>query len=102
MLKQVYNAVQDLDVTLLYYTTILPFDEITLRENYNENIIVCEPFYEGSTNYYINKSLNGLKYSLHNIGVPREFILNYGKKDQIDVLLGLDENSIKEKLNNII
>lgn len=102
MLKQVYNAVQDLDVTLLYYTTITPFDEVTLRENYNENIIVCEPFYEGSTNYYINKSLNGLKYSLHNIGIPREFILNYGKKDQIDTLLGLDENSIKEKINKII
>ena len=102
MLKQVYNVIQDLDVTLLYYTTIIPFDETTLRENYNENIIVCEPFYEGSTNYFINQSLKGLKYSLHNIGIPREFILNYGKKDQIDVLLGLDENSIKEKLNNII
>jgi transketolase len=102
MLKQIYNAVQDLDVTLLYYTTVIPFDEITLRENYNENIIVCEPFYEGSTNYYINRALNGLKYSLYNIGVPREFILNYGKKDQIDVLLGLDENSIKEKIYKII
>jgi transketolase len=102
MLKQVYNAVADLDVTLLYYTTITPFDEITLQENYNKNIIVCEPFYEGSTNYHINKSLKGLKYSLHNIGIPREFILNYGKKDQIDILLGLDENSIKEKINKII
>jgi transketolase len=102
MLKQVYNAVADLDITLLYYTTITPFDEIALQENYNENIIVCEPFYEGSTNYYINKALNGLKYSLHNIGVPREFILNYGKKDQIDTLLGLDENLIKEKINKII
>jgi transketolase len=102
MLKQVYDAVVDLDVTLLYYTTITPFDEITLQENYNENIIVCEPFYEGSTNYYINKSLKGLKYNLYNIGIPREFILNYGKKDQIDILLGLDENSIKEKINKII
>jgi transketolase len=102
MLKQVYNAVADLDITLLYYTTITPFDEITLRENYNENIIICEPFYEGSTNYYINKALNGLKYSLYNIGVSREFILNYGKKDQIDTLLGLNEDLIKEKINKII
>lgn len=102
MLKSVYNAVKDLDITLLYYTTITPFDEVTLQENYNENIIVCEPFYEGSTNYYISKALKGLKHSLHNIGIPREFILNYGKKDQIDVSLGLNENSIKEKINTII
>ena len=101
-LKQVHEAVKDLDVTLLYYTTILPFDETILQENYNESIIVCEPFYEGSTNYLINKSLKGLKYSLHNIGVPREFILNYGRKDQIDISLGLDENSLKEKINKII
>jgi hypothetical protein len=42
------------------------------------------------------------KHSLYNIGIPREFILNYGKKDQIDVLLGLNEDLIKEKINNII
>ena len=98
MLNQVYDAVANLDVTLLYYSTILPFDGETLKQHFNENIVVCEPFYEGSTNYLINKTLSGLKYSLHNIGVPREFILNYGKKQQIDEMLGLDTESIKNTL----
>lgn len=98
MLDQVYNAVIDLDVTLLYYSTILPFDNETLKQHFNENIIVCEPFYEGSTNYLINKTLSGLKYSLYNIGVPREFILNYGKKQQLDEMLELNTKSIKNTL----
>ena len=102
MLKSVYEAVKDLDVTLLYYSTIVPFDSSTLKKYFIDNIIVCEPFYEGSTNYIINKSLEGLSYKLSNIGVPKEFILNYGKKHQIDELLGLDTKSIKIKINKLI
>jgi transketolase len=102
MLEPVYEAVKDLDVTLLYYSTIVPFDAETLRNHFVDNIIVCEPFYEGSTNYFINKALEGLSYKLSNIGIPREFILSYGKKHQIDDLLELDVNSIKNKINKLV
>lgn len=102
MLKPVYEAVKDLDVTLLYYSTIFPFDSETLKKYFVNNIIVCEPFYEGSTNYFINKSLEGVTYKLSNIGIPREFILNYGKKHQIDEILELDVESIKIKINKLI
>jgi transketolase len=102
MLAQVYEAVKNLDVTLLYYSTILPFDEDLLLENFSNNIIVCEPFYEGSTNYFINKTLKEKSYKLTNIGIPREFILHYGSKIQIDEFLGLDVKTIKHKINSII
>jgi transketolase len=102
MLEPVYEAVKDLDITLLYYSTILPFDSETLKKHFNSNIIICEPFYEGSTNYFITKTLEGLSYKLNNIGIPREFILYYGKKYQIDKLLKLDVNSIKNKINKFI
>lgn len=102
MLEPVYEVVKDLDVTLLYYSTIIPFDNETLKKHFNNNIIVCEPFYEGSTSYFITKALEGLSYKLNSIGIPREFILSYGKKYQIDELLELDVNSLKNKINNLI
>ena len=102
MLESVYEVVKDLDVTLLYYSTIVPFDNETLKKHFNDNIIICEPFYEGSTNYFVTKALGGFSYKLSNIGIPREFILYYGKKNQIDKLLGLDVDSIKNKINNLI
>jgi transketolase len=102
MLNQVYEAVKDLDVTLLYYSTIVPFDEELLRKYFIDNIIVCEPFYEGSTNYLINKTLEGVSYKLTNIGIPREFILHYGNKTQIDNVLKLDIEAIKHKINTLI
>jgi transketolase len=102
MLESVYEAVKDLDVTLLYYSTIIPFDAETLRKYFVDNIIICEPFYEGSTNYFVTKALKGLTYKLSNIGIPREFVLYYGKKPQIDKLLELDMDSIKNKINKLI
>jgi transketolase len=102
MLEPVYEAVKDLDVTLLYYSTITPFDGETLKKHFNNNIIICEPFYEGSTNYFVNKTLEGFLYTLTNIGIPREFILSYGKKPQIDKLLELDVDSLKNKFNKLV
>lgn len=98
MLDSVLDACLDVDVTILYYNTIVPFDEISLQENFNKKIIVCEPFYEGSTNYFINKSLKNKEYMIHNIGVPRKFLTNYGTKTQHDNNLALDSNSIRERI----
>lgn len=102
MLEPVYKAIKGLDVTLLYYSTIAPFDGETLKKYFNNNIIICEPFYEGSTNYFVNKALEGFSYKLINIGIPREFILYYGKKSQIDNLLELDMDSLKNKFNKLV
>jgi transketolase len=102
MLKPVMEATSNLDVNILYYTTIKPFDSESLIKNFNENIIVVEPFYEGSVNYLINKSLTGKKYSLTNIGVPHKFLTNYGTKEEHDINLKLDTNGLKEKIEYAI
>jgi transketolase len=100
LLENTIEAVEDLNCDILYYTTISPFDVDSLRENFNENIIVIEPFYEGSINYQINSALKGQKYKLTNIGVPRKFLTNYGTKLEHDLNLGLDSNSLREKIKN--
>ena len=45
ILDSVLESIQNLDVTVLYYTTIKPFDSKTLYENYNKKIILIEQFY---------------------------------------------------------
>ena len=100
LLQSVISATKDLDCDILYYTTLRPFDEEALRNNFNDNIIVVEPFYEGSINYQINIALKGYKYKLTNIGVTRQFLTNYGSKTEHDSNLGLDVDSIKERIKN--
>jgi len=101
-LQNVIDSTEDLDVTILYYTTINPFDSELLQSNFNENIIIVEPFYEGSINYKITKSLEGRKYSLTNIGVPHNFLVNYGTKLEHDKHLGLDKYGIRKKIKECL
>lgn len=98
MLQRVIESTEDMDVTILYYTSINPFDSETLKNNFNENIVVVEPYYEGGLNYNINKTLEGKKYSLVNIGVPHNFLKNYGTKEQHDRNLNLGVLGIKNRI----
>jgi transketolase len=98
LLDNVLSATIDMDVTILYYTTINPFDSDLLLENFNENIILIEPYYEGGLNYKINKALSNKKYRLNNIGVPHNFLTNYGSKLEHDKNLNLDSEGIRKKL----
>jgi len=94
MLDNVCRACENLDITILYYTTILPFDIELLKNNSNKKIIICEPFYEGSVNHIVTKALEHQQYTIYNIGVPRQFLTSYGTKQQHDEYLGLDFKSI--------
>jgi len=98
MLDRVVEACKDLDVTILYYTTIIPFDSDTLLQNLNSKIIVCEPFYESSTNMLISKELTNHHYSILNIGVPRHFLNHYGSKQDQDIFLKLDQQNIRDRI----
>jgi transketolase len=102
MLDVVQQATENMDITLLYYNTIHPFDSDTLLNNFNETIIICEPFYEGTTNYLINNALITKSFKTYNIGVPRKFLRNYGTKKEHDVNLMLDVDGISKRISTWI
>ena len=101
MLDNVIESTKDLDLTILYYTTLEPFDYKILLDNFNDKIIIVEQFYEGSLNYDINIALQDKKYSLYNIGMKRKFLINYGKKEEHDINLSLDTESLRKKITEI-
>jgi len=98
MLEQVYTAVKDLDVTLLYYSTISPFDEDTLRNNLtsSQKILLVEPFYSGTMFDKVIHALRGNKVSIKSLGIPREFLRNYGSAHEHDKALGFNMENIEK------
>jgi transketolase len=101
MLERVINACINLDVTILYYTTLAPFDsELLFSTTKNEKVAVVEPFYEGTMAYDVMSSLGGKSINLLSIGVPRKFLSNYGLASEQDILYGLDVLGIKSKLES--
>ena len=102
LLEPVLAAVRDMDVTVLYYTTVLPFDRKSLWEHCMGNkVLLCEPYYYGGLTNEVLKALNG-QVLIDFIGVPHKFITSYGKREQIDADLGISAHESVRKLQNLI
>lgn len=102
MLNSVLEATKNLDVTVLYYTTVAPFDkEILLNNCDSKKILVCEPYYYGALDTeIIDTFLSSIR--IEHIGVPHKFITNYGSLGENNQELKLTKNEIYKKLEMLI
>ena len=102
-LDMVLEACKDKDVSILYYTTLLPFDRQTLREHYNSGkILLCEPHYEGTLAYEIYKTFEDMSVQLSCVGVKREILRKYGTKAENDVYNGLTAGNVSSALCKLL
>ncbi|GAB1393983.1 transketolase [Rhodocyclaceae bacterium] len=104
-LDSVMKATVDLDVTILYYTTLSPFDSETLSANTcpgSDHLILIEPFYAGTMTSQIITAMQGRHISLTQIGIPRHFIVNYGKAEEHDAAFGLTVPAIRATIRELL
>ena len=100
MLDEVMKVCADMDVTVLYYTTLEPFDHKTLAENCESGkVLIVEPEYEGSLLYDVFKALSGKPVRAESVAFPREIFRNYGTYDEKMNYYGLTESEINRKLD---
>jgi transketolase len=102
MLDAVIEACSDEDVTILYYTTLEPFDSETLRTfSVSNKILICEPEYVGSITHDVISSFPGRELMIKNIGFPREIFRNYGTYDDKIKYYGLTASKIRETIQKV-
>lgn len=103
MLDIALSVFTDEDVTILYYSTIVPFDGKILRENLENNrLLLLEPAYQGGIMHIIAKTLEGCMYKVDFIGYPLEFITNYGYVVDNLSLYGMTKEAIIYKYHRLI
>jgi transketolase len=103
MLDRTLAATADMDVTVLYATTLNPFDADTLgRELAGDDVVVVEPFFAGTLAAPISEALRDRPTRLHFVGVPRAVIRDYGTAEQLDHVLGLDAAGIHRQVASAI
>jgi transketolase len=102
LLDHVIEAVAGLDVSILYYSTVSPFDRRTLAKHANTKIICVEPFYEGTLAGEIAAALHPRPFSLTSIGVPRRFLTHYGKLADHEAACGFDSRSLRQKITSVL
>lgn len=99
LLDRVLAATDGLDVTVLYATTIRPFDAATLRSAVAEagvaDVVLVEPYLAGTSAHQVSEALVEVPHRLRALGVRRDAeVRRYGDVADHDLAHGLDEASI--------
>ena len=103
MLDSVLPAVEDMDVTVLYCTTVAPFDGRTLRDSSQSNkIVVVEPYYEGVLVPDVCAAMRHTPIRIETIGVPHKVLSRYGEPEQHDEALGLTPKGIRRRIEQFL
>jgi transketolase len=91
MLDPVMEATQALDATVLYCTTVRPFDRDGLRDAASgTDVVLVEPYLEGTSAAEVSAALLDRPHRLLSIGVARTEHRKYGTAAEHDAAHGLD------------
>ena len=102
MLDITIEATKNLPVTILYYTTLEPFDKDCLKKYFKSKILIIGSFYIGTLVSDVTEALNDKKVIIESIAIPRNFIYKYGTKKELKQYVGLTTNEINNKVNKLL
>jgi transketolase len=101
MLDRTLVALDGMDATVLYATTVHPLDADVLAAeatSTSTDVVVVEPFFEGTLAGQVSAALSHRPTRILSIGVPRRAITSYGSTAEHDRELGLDVAGIRERI----
>jgi transketolase len=103
VLDRTLEATADLDVTVLYATTVRPFDGDTLRAELSEPaVVLVEPYLQGTSAMCVSEALRDRAHRLLPIGVQRLENRHYGTPAQHDEAHGLDVASLRNNIGRFL
>lgn len=104
MLDRALVAAEGLDITVLYATSVAPFDAGTLVDLAGPRplVVTVEPLYEGTLAPMIASALAHVPSRIASIGVPRRFLRRYGTPSGFDRDVGLDAAGIRARLAGLL
>lgn len=100
MLDRTLDAVDGMDVTTLYATSVSPFDAAGLAREVTEraDVIAVTPFLEGTLAPAVTAALAHLRARFLWVGVPRNVLREYGTVEDHDRASGLDTAGIRAQI----
>ncbi|MFF2721224.1 transketolase family protein [Streptomyces sp. NPDC058011] len=114
MLDNVLAATERLDVSVLYATTVRPFDAAGLRRavgagldsvagaSPGADVVIVEPYLAGTSTAAANEALMELPHRVLGLGVGRAELRRYGQMDEHLAAHGLDARGLRERLTGFL
>ena len=106
-LAQVLDATSTMDVTVLYASTIRPFDRAGLRAavgaTTKPNVVIVEPYLRGTSAHEVAEALGDVPHRLRSHGVKRDQeVRAYGNAADHDKLHGIDAESLAGSITEFV
>ena len=99
LLDATLEATADMDVTVLYMTTVRPFDGDTLRASLTGDVVVLvEPYLAGTSTAEVAAALADIPHRIAAIGVPNIEHRKYGTWREHNAAHGLDARGIRARV----
>ncbi|MGW4298228.1 transketolase family protein [Streptomyces sp. NPDC004646] len=101
VLDAVLAATEGLDVTVLYATTVRPFDAAGLRratEAARRDVVLVEPYLAGTSTAAVSEALSDVPHRVLGLGVARRELRRYGTIEEHVAAHGLDAGSLRERI----
>ncbi|MFF8914268.1 transketolase family protein [Streptomyces sp. NPDC015032] len=106
MLDNVLAATEGLDVTVLYATTVRPFDWAGLRKAVGRqgsaDVVIVEPYLAGTSTAVANDALAEQPHRVLGLGVGRAELRRYGQMDEHLAAHGLDPRGLRERIGTFL
>ena len=102
-LAPVLEATTDLDATILYASTIRPFDAETSRDVLaSPAIVLVEPYLAGTSSAEVADALRDIPHRLLALGVALGEHQHYGISSEHDRAHGLDPSGISRSITDFL
>ncbi|TGA84420.1 transketolase family protein, partial [Streptomyces palmae] len=106
MLDPVLAAVEGMDLTVLYATTVRPFDGRTLRAAVGSQraaeVVLVEPYLAGTSTAAANDALAEVPHRVLGLGVARRELRRYGTIEEHLAGQGLDPASLRTRISGFL
>ncbi|MFD8718918.1 transketolase family protein [Streptomyces sp. NPDC059629] len=105
MLDAVLEATEGLDATVLYATTVRPFDAAALRRatgSAGTDVVLVEPYLAGTSTAAVSEALADVPHRVLGLGVGRRELRRYGTVEEHVAAHGLDAGSLRERISRFV
>ncbi|KPI32449.1 Transketolase central region [Actinobacteria bacterium OV450] len=105
LLDNVLAATEGLDVSVLYATTVRPFDGAALRSAVGggtADVVLVEPYLSGTSTAAAAEALADVPHRVLGLGVGRAELRRYGTVEEHTAAHGLDPRSLRERISGFL
>ena len=100
MLAPALAATEDLDITVLYVSTVRPLDAAGLRSSLSgDAVVLVEPTLAGTSTAAVSAALADVPHRFLALGAPNTEHRHYGTPEEHDAAYGLDERGLRTSIS---